>query len=149
MGFDLRRFLEAPDEELICPICRFVLQDPLQIRGCEHAFCATCIHEWLQRSQTCPIDRSSVENGEDDLISPPRILRNLLSRLEIECDNAEYGCTQRIRLDNLEQHLKVGCFQSIISNLEFLFEFFRNVIFRPKNPCRAKWGVGSWWPRTS
>lgn len=35
----------------------------------------------------------------------PRILRNLLSRLNINCDNAVYGCTQILKLDNLQNHL--------------------------------------------
>ena len=105
MGYDLRRFNEAVDEELLCPICHAVLQDPLQIRSCEHAFCADCINEWLARSQSCPIDRSPIGELEDELISPPRILRNLLGRLEIECENAEHGCQLRVKLDCLEQHV--------------------------------------------
>ena len=77
-------FLQV-DEELICPICSAVLevfinaflhdcdfyihlwssqstqhlQDPRLAPECEHAFCAACIHEWLNRQQTCPVDRCS------------------------------------------------------------------------------------------
>lgn len=32
MGFDLLRFQGEVDEELICPICAGVLEDPLQVR---------------------------------------------------------------------------------------------------------------------
>ena len=56
MGFDLQRFPNGIDEELICTgtenneqtshvslhlgaICGGVLQDPVQAPGCEHAFC--------------------------------------------------------------------------------------------------------------
>ena len=55
MGFDIRRFPNGVDEELICTsilniyfedltfvsgaICGGVLQDPLQAPTCEHAFC--------------------------------------------------------------------------------------------------------------
>jgi hypothetical protein len=35
----------------------------------------------------------------EDLTQPPRILRNLLSRLKIACDNKEFGCTAVVRLD--------------------------------------------------
>jgi len=41
----------------------------------------------------------------DDLIQPPRILRNLLSRLKIACENKEFGCTAVVRLDCLQSHL--------------------------------------------
>lgn len=31
MGFDLNRFQGAVDEELICPICSGVLENPIQV----------------------------------------------------------------------------------------------------------------------
>lgn len=31
MGFDIKRFQGDVDEELICPICSGVLEDPLQV----------------------------------------------------------------------------------------------------------------------
>lgn len=44
MGYDLARFPNGNvDEELICPICTSVLEEPLQAPNCEHAFCSACI----------------------------------------------------------------------------------------------------------
>ena len=31
MGYDVTRFDGQVDEELLCPICSFVLEDPLQV----------------------------------------------------------------------------------------------------------------------
>jgi hypothetical protein len=31
MGFDLQRFQSEVDEELICPICSSVMEEPLQV----------------------------------------------------------------------------------------------------------------------
>ena len=31
MGYDLNRFENNVDEELICPICSFILEDPVQV----------------------------------------------------------------------------------------------------------------------
>lgn len=31
MGYDLNRFDGDVDEELICPICSFILEDPVQV----------------------------------------------------------------------------------------------------------------------
>jgi len=101
MGFDIERFSNYIDEELICSICGGVLQDPLQAPSCEHAFCQICIQQWLSRSQTCPIDRTPIEINQ--LKSVPRILKNLLNRLDISCENE--GCTARIKLDTLGNHL--------------------------------------------
>ena len=70
---------------------------------CEHAFCAGCIQEWLTRQPTCPVDRNAITFNQ--LKPVPRILRNLLSRLQITCDNVLYGCTAVVKLDALASHL--------------------------------------------
>lgn len=31
MGYDLNRFEGEVDEELLCPICSFILEDPVQV----------------------------------------------------------------------------------------------------------------------
>lgn len=31
MGYDINRFEGQVDEELICPICSFILEDPVQV----------------------------------------------------------------------------------------------------------------------
>ena len=104
MGYEITRFEDEVDEELMCSICGQVLEAPIQIRKCEHCFCESCINEWLKHHSVCPNDRNSVSPMED-LTQPPRILRNLLSRLKISCDNKEFGCTVVVRLDRLRAHL--------------------------------------------
>lgn len=104
MGYELTRFQGDVDEELICPICAGVLEEPLQAAVCEHAFCRACITEWLSRQPTCPVDRNSITTT--NLRPVPRILKNLLARLSIACDNALYGCTQILKLDALNNHLE-------------------------------------------
>lgn len=34
MGYELNRFQGEVDEELVCPICSGVLEDPLQVNSC-------------------------------------------------------------------------------------------------------------------
>ena len=34
MGYDVNRFEGDVDEELICPICSFILEDPVQVGSC-------------------------------------------------------------------------------------------------------------------
>ncbi|EDX10611.1 GD14579 [Drosophila simulans] len=104
MGYDVNRFQGEVDEELTCPICSGVLEDPLQAVMCEHAFCRGCINEWLTRQPTCPVDRNALTTA--NLRAVPRILRNLLSRLSITCDNAPYGCTAVLKLDAYNSHLE-------------------------------------------
>ncbi|RMB90374.1 hypothetical protein DUI87_33260 [Hirundo rustica rustica] len=139
MGYDVARFQGDVDEDLICPICSGVLEepcsldllirpflpespipmsDPMSYRSelsltdhshlglaphCEHAFCNACITQWFSQQQTCPVDRSVVTVAH--LRPVPRIMRNMLSKLQITCDNAVFGCTAVVRLDNLMAHL--------------------------------------------
>jgi len=126
MGYEVHRFQGEVDEELICPICSGVLEDPLQATPCEHAFCKSCIQQWLQRQPTCPVDRGGL--SDVNLRCVPRILKNLLSRLRIACDNQPYGCSAVLKLDILGSHL-VDC------------------EFNPKKPLPCEKGCGSIIPK--
>lgn len=110
MGYDLTRFeAGSVDEELICPICSAVFQDPVQASPCEHAFCKLCIQQWItqQQQQNCPVCPVCRGNSLSDsnLRSVPRILRNLLARLNIQCDNKPYGCNAVLKLELLSNHV--------------------------------------------
>lgn len=104
MGFDVGRFQGNVDEELICPICSQVLEHPVQAPKCEHAFCLTCIMEWLSHQPTCPVDRIGISSSE--LQPVPRILKNLLARLVIACDYAGTGCQAMVKLESLQSHVQ-------------------------------------------
>lgn len=102
MGYDLHRFTDKVDEELMCVICGGVLEDPVMIRTCEHCFCKNCIEIWLTRQRTCPVDRGILV--EDSLKPVPRIMRNMLGRLITTCEYKENGCEELIGLDGLLTH---------------------------------------------
>ncbi|XP_063702053.1 E3 ubiquitin-protein ligase NRDP1 [Culicoides brevitarsis] len=104
MGYDLERFQGEVDIELICTICSGVLQDPMQATPCEHAFCRVCLDAWMQRQPTCPVDRNPISSV--NLRTVPRILRNLLARLNIKCDNEPYGCSAILKLELLATHVQ-------------------------------------------
>uniref|UniRef100_A0A7N9CDC1 E3 ubiquitin-protein ligase NRDP1 n=1 Tax=Macaca fascicularis TaxID=9541 RepID=A0A7N9CDC1_MACFA len=123
MGYDVTRFQGDVDEDLICPICSGVLEEPVQAPHCEHAFCNACITQWFSQQQTCPVDRSVVTVAH--LRPVPRIMRNMLSKLQIACDNAVFGCSAVVRLDNLMSHL---------SDCEH----------NPKRPVTCEQGCGAW-----
>lgn len=81
-------------------LCLSAFQAP----HCEHAFCNACITQWFAQQQICPVDRTVVTLAH--LRPVPRIMRNMLSKLQISCDNAGFGCTATLRLDQLQSHLK-------------------------------------------
>ncbi|CAG2104034.1 unnamed protein product [Medioppia subpectinata] len=103
MGYEITRFESTVDDELICSICEGVLQNPIQVVTCEHVFCSDCLEDWLDKGKhTCPLDREQV-NRED--LKTPRIVSNLLAKLSIKCDFADYGCQVVVKLENLAKHL--------------------------------------------
>lgn len=107
MGYDLDRFTGDIDEELKCPICCGVLEDPVQGSKCEHAYCKKCIIEWMKTSESCPVDRQSLKVSQLQPI--PRIVRNLLNHLLIKCDFVTHGCREVISLEELTNHRSICC----------------------------------------
>jgi hypothetical protein len=95
----IERFLNI-SEELICPICREVLDRPL--RGvCDHFYCYSCIENWLSYARDgagCPVCKREVKSEE--LRKPPRLLLNLLSTSCVECA----VCKSFVKLEKLAQH---------------------------------------------
>lgn len=47
-GYEVDLFVETPDYDLICIICRGVLRCPVRV-ACNHIFCKRCILQWLKR----------------------------------------------------------------------------------------------------
>ncbi|XP_059661818.1 probable E3 ubiquitin-protein ligase RHB1A [Cornus florida] len=49
--------ISAPEEEEVCPTCleEYDTENPKIITKCEHHFHLSCILEWMERSDTCPV----------------------------------------------------------------------------------------------
>ena len=48
MGINIELVVGEIPEELKCPICHDLFEDPKEIKRCEHAFCNNCIRPWIQ-----------------------------------------------------------------------------------------------------
>ena len=104
MGIDIERFDGQVDDELICPICQSVLENPLHLIQCEHVFCSSCINNWIQTGhETCPIDRKEIKKED---LKAPRLMIKFLDKLNIKCDYANQGCTSIVKLEQLANHTK-------------------------------------------
>ncbi|XP_017029398.1 E3 ubiquitin-protein ligase NRDP1-like [Drosophila kikkawai] len=103
MGFDIVLIVGHVDEELLCPICADVLEEPVQSVGCEHAFCRQCIDRWMRLKQICPVDRSNLQ--PENLVNVSRLMRNMLARLKIQCSFTENGCDQLLTLEGFRAHV--------------------------------------------
>ncbi|XP_028415440.1 TNF receptor-associated factor 3-like isoform X2 [Dendronephthya gigantea] len=104
-GFDENRFDGPVSDNFKCTICFNVLNDPKSCQNNQHYFCSACIHQYVQNySQTCPECRQDLT--VETLVTPPRILLNCISELPIKCDHVKRGCTDRIQLGKLKNHLE-------------------------------------------
>lgn len=96
---NIERF-EKISKELVCPVCREVLDRPLQA-ACEHFFCYSCIEKWLSYNSNgagCPVCKQIIKSEE--LRKPPRLLLNLLSTSYVKCT----VCKAFMKLEELAKH---------------------------------------------
>jgi len=83
---DTREFIETPDEELKCGICKEVLVEP---RCCRegHFFCRKCIMAWLATKRTCPIGRQRLLSIQ---LARGRLAERMIEKLRVRCRNAAF-----------------------------------------------------------
>ncbi|XP_074595254.1 uncharacterized protein LOC141850516 [Brevipalpus obovatus] len=110
MGLDLDLFVDTVEDELKCPICYRVLINPMTGRNCDHLFCYECISTWIKCTPECPMDRTPLIVC--DLQPAPKIIQNLLARLELRCSNHAEGCCWIMQLKDLDDHLTWCLFNS-------------------------------------
>ena len=93
MGTDPDLFVhpERISNQLICPICTQVLENPVQTPT-DHLFCEDELIEWMSRSNEplCPVSKEPLV--PDSIKRPSRIILNMLSELERYCPNKSEGC---------------------------------------------------------
>ncbi|GMH22456.1 hypothetical protein Nepgr_024299 [Nepenthes gracilis] len=59
----------ASEEEDVCPICleEYDAENPKMITNCEHDFHLSCILDWMERSDSCPVcDKEMIFDPPDD-----------------------------------------------------------------------------------
>ena len=106
-GIDRSRIVgENNDEldELTSSICQDILDDPVVTQCCRQTFCTLCINQWLADNNTCPNDRKDL--SLDQLIPAPRIVTNLLKKLNIKCENYGNGCESVFTIEEMANHMK-------------------------------------------
>ena len=95
---ETNRFVLNPPPDLLCPICKEVLHQPVQSQ-CEHNFCWKCAQAWLDhvgQFAKCPVCSSTIEG----FLKPPRVLLNILCSLLVSCA----FCKKAFSLDRLQNH---------------------------------------------
>ncbi|KAA1472925.1 hypothetical protein DENSPDRAFT_779170 [Dentipellis sp. KUC8613] len=100
-------YIDAPNSNLICCICRNPYVEPMTTRTCSHTFCYDCIHYAMRTSAHCPIDRSPI--SPDDLVFADPIVRHLVDELTVQCPQQPAGCSHICQRQLLASHVKESC----------------------------------------
>ncbi|KAH9920072.1 uncharacterized protein B0H18DRAFT_1213551 [Fomitopsis serialis] len=100
-------YVDTPNQNLVCCICRSAFVDPCTTRTCCHTFCYECIARAIAISAQCPVDRCSLSIR--DLAPADPLIRNLVDELVVECPHKDEGCSHTCQRMLLPVHLKDSC----------------------------------------
>ena len=107
-------FAENIKHEYMCPICKEVLDQPVQTK-CQapHIFCAGCLSFAFEMcGPQCPVCRSVIDDPKMSIEPAPLVLRTIISELDFCCPT----CTKIIKLHQLPKHQE-GCVPGPTVNL--------------------------------
>ena len=94
------QFVSPPPDDVICPLCLDIVEEPHQFTCCGHHICKKCGDKIKQQATTpyCPMCR----HNECTMLPDKYFERNTLNTLPIWCTE---GCGQKVELGQLKNHL--------------------------------------------
>ena len=103
------QFVENIKHEYMCPICKEVLDQPVQTKcRTPHIFCASCLSFSFEMCGSLFSVCQTVTVNPNKFIEPaPFVLRTILSELDFQCPT----CKHTVQLHQLPQHQEY-CIQS-------------------------------------
>ena len=113
-GFDTNRFTLPVDDNFICSVCYGVFRNPVLL-DCDHSFCKVCISNWAAKSKDCPQCRKTF--SKDNFRPYFRPMQAMLQRLEIKCENENFGCPITTVLEDIEKHQAKCSFKQVLCPL--------------------------------
>ncbi|XP_031551072.1 TNF receptor-associated factor family protein DDB_G0277243-like [Actinia tenebrosa] len=118
MGHKVEQFVKDIDENLICPICKTVFEDPVICKD-GHSFCKECIDQRLKESKKCPVDGRMIDN---QTFSRNFVLCGILGKLDVFCQrpdeskdekDVQQTCEWNGKLHSLAKHRETCPFQQV------------------------------------
>lgn len=94
-------------QRLVCSICLNILWKPVSCTNCQSHFCEDCITQCVTSTNTCPNRCPYVK------ANPHHIVLDLLSVLQVMCENKQKGCDENIDYEQLEKHPADCPFRSV------------------------------------
>ena len=112
-------------ENLICPICNFILDNPKSCsrRNNSHSFCQKCIDLYLKNNNACPICKVFFEYKTNNEV------KNLLNKLSFKCMFNKEGCKDIISYSKYFNHIKNCEFNNLIFECQIKKFSYKNKKF--------------------
>ena len=104
---DPTRFVSDVADEFVCPICKDVLDKPMEVplpSVCQHPCCQECWEEWLSHESMCPVCRRDVK--PEDLQPASRHFLSLLGSMQLQCQYRSSGCDVVLKLCDQRAHVE-------------------------------------------
>ena len=110
-------------DQLTCPICFSLLNDPVMCSNCETSFCKTCLVSWLTTNEICPLRCPKVLGKIKDVYL---VVKKMMDGLKLKC---KYGCdvpllsyNEHVEQCQKHNHEQIKCWncgkQSLIDDLK-------------------------------
>ena len=109
MGLDVDSFEGQVDEDLICSICKKVLETPSS-STCGHIFCAKCLQKATEKRTDCPkCGEPLAPIAKDADREAEELLVDRLGKLSIRCTHQSFGCPTVLPWLDLGKHAEKEC----------------------------------------
>ena len=104
--------LPRPLDDLLCCICKHIVNRGVEAKCCHHHFCAECIWEWLHACAKRLVCGHPLLASALAPLHPG--LSGILAQVHVSCDFAKIdriSCRASIPLQNLREHVANGSFR--------------------------------------
>ena len=116
MGIDTNLITKTTNDfasDFICSVCKDLLEIPVTLVKCQHSFCRECLNRLSRLNRfksagqveavNCP-DCQTEFSPTNDIVEPYRIMKQVMSRIQLTCPYAE--CDAIVGYDDFNLHLE-------------------------------------------
>ena len=120
-------FSQRIPKEILCQICKGLLNNPTECYKCNKYFCRECLEKEIDKNGKCPcckklIYKNCLQNLENEI-------NQIYSKFYLNCPFP--CCNEKLRLDVLKEHIKHCDFRNINKNKND--NFIRDGLFDNEN----------------
>jgi hypothetical protein len=93
--------------ELLCKICNKIVYEPVDCDQCNELLCKSCVQD--SNKVSLANRKNSSQCLHSNFKNSCKTLKNMLSRISLNCPHTSLGCKEVIVYENLQSHLTKSC----------------------------------------